>query len=96
MGITGDNNTKDIGWIQCSRKQYFVARIRPTTSGGEIDATTMRIFSDREQAERYNTELEQPVCQSTGLLSYPATMFCELYPDTKPTGLNNTAKVRIG
>ena len=77
-------------------KQYFVAMIRPSCSGGEIDATTMRIFSDREQAERYNTELEQPVRQPTGLLSYPLTMFCELYPDTKPTGLNNTAKVRIG
>lgn len=83
-------------FISIYPQRYFVAMIRPTSSGGEIDASTMRIFSDREQAEKYNTELEQPVRQSTGFLSYPATMFCELYPDAKPIGLNNTAKVRIG
>lgn len=83
-------------FISIYSQKYFVAMIRPTSSGGEIDASTMRIFSDREQAEKYNAELEQPVHQAAGHMIIPATMFCELYPDAKPVGLNNIAKTRIG
>lgn len=76
-------------------KQYFVARIRSTSSGGEIEASTMRIFSTLTEAEKYNQELETSV-PIHGFFHTPPTMFCELYPDMKPVGLNNTAKVRIG
>lgn len=82
---------------QTMEKQYFVARIRSTSSGGEIEASTMRIFSTLTEAEKYNQELGTSVpIHNTGFFLTPPTMFCELYPDMKPVGLNNMAKVRIG
>lgn len=78
------------------QNQYFVARIRPTTSGGEIEASTMRIFVNLEDAEKYNEELQKPMTYVPGVQSILSTMFCELYPNMKPIGLNNVSKVRIG
>jgi len=77
-------------------KQYFVARIRPTTSGGEIEASTMRIFSNLQDAGKYNEELQKPTDYVPGVQVVLNTMFCELYPNMKPAGLNNVSKVRIG
>ena len=76
--------------------QYFVAMIRSSSSGGQIDETTMRIFLDKEQAEKYKEELEKSERESSGVLMSPAVIFCELYSDKKPNPLNNIATVRIG